>query len=55
MMMCTCCHKPVGDVAVLLASETCMTKWLRENPEYVEAVVLVLASHRTHGTALDNN
>jgi len=41
----TCCHKPVGDVAVIIASFTCMEKWLRENPEYVEEIGKLIDAH----------
>jgi hypothetical protein len=41
----TCCHKPVGDVAVIIASASCMEKWLRENPVYVEEIGRLIAAH----------
>jgi len=41
----TCCHKPVGDVAVILGSTTCLRNWLREHPEYVDAVENLLILH----------
>jgi hypothetical protein len=49
----TCCHKPVGDVAVIIASSGCLEKWLRENPEYTEDVGLLFCGaahdHRGNG------
>jgi len=42
----TCCHRPVGDVAVILASEACMQKWLLENPQYVDEVGKLFEAHR---------
>jgi hypothetical protein len=43
-----CCHRPVGDVAVIIASNKCMEKWLRENPEYFDEVWAVLSEHESH-------
>lgn len=45
----TCCHHPVGDVALLLASHTCVELWLRDHPEYVDEVhELVNSAHMNH-------
>jgi hypothetical protein len=40
----TCCHRTVGDVAVVLASADCADKWLDEHPEHREAVNRLLSS-----------
>lgn len=42
----TCCHKPVGDVAVILASDQCMQKWLLEHPQYADEVGKLFEAHR---------
>ncbi len=44
----TCCHKPVGNVAVILASNSCMEKWLTEHPEYFDAVGKVFEAQHAH-------
>src|SRR5258706_7577472 len=41
----TCCHKPVGDVAVIIAASTCMEKWNRVDTEYVEEICKLLDAH----------
>lgn len=46
----TCCHKPVGDVAVVLGSLTCCEEWLSRHPEYIYAVGKLLEEHaQEHG------
>lgn len=42
-----CCHKPVGDVAVILASLTCAETWLRDHPEYMAAVSAIIRTAHT--------
>ncbi len=42
----TCCHKPVGDVAVVLGSQRCVELWLRRYPQYRNALEKLIASHR---------
>lgn len=41
----TCCHRPVGDVAVVLASSDCCVKWLREHPECIEKMGKLFTDH----------
>lgn len=43
-----CCHKPVGDVAVVISSAKCLEHWLRENPQYTEPIGKLFASIHTH-------
>ncbi len=42
----TCCHKPVGDVAVVLGSFDCAVNWVLEHPEYRPAIDVLLEGHR---------
>lgn len=49
----TCCHKPVGDVAVVIASTECLEKWLREYPQYTHAIGILFANHG-HGLRHDD-
>ncbi len=41
----TCCHQPVGDVAVILGSMVCTQKWLSENPQYVDEISILIQNH----------
>ncbi len=42
----TCCHQPVGDVAVILGSMVCTQKWLSENPQYVDEISILIQNHK---------
>jgi hypothetical protein len=42
----TCCHKPVGDVAVVLGSSVCVNRWLDEHREYIDAIFTLITNHR---------
>ena len=41
-----CCHKPVGDVAVILGSMVCVQKFLNENPQYTDAISILIQNHK---------
>lgn len=41
----TCCHKPVGDVAVVLASAVCVDHWLKAHPEDADEIGKLLHAH----------
>lgn len=42
----TCCHRPIGDVELVLASQGCAQKWLEQNPEYSDALDQMVLEHR---------
>ncbi len=42
----TCCHQPVGDVAVILGSMVCTEKWLNGNPQYVDVISILIQNHK---------
>ena len=42
----TCCHHPVGDVAVVLASADCALKYMAEHPEHRDAIRHLLETHK---------
>lgn len=41
-----CCHRPIGDGAVYLASQECMVAWSIDHPEYREQIREAVRSRR---------
>jgi len=41
----TCCHHPVGDVAVVLASHACMVRWIETHPEHAARLAVAYQKH----------
>jgi hypothetical protein len=41
----TCCHRLVGDVAILLGSFSCTEIWLEEHPEYRKIIFQLIEEH----------
>lgn len=46
----TCCHQPVGDVAVILGSQFCADAWLEEHRQH-RAALLELGDTADHAHA----
>lgn len=47
----TCCHKPVGDVDLVLGSLDCFRLWLAEHPECAFQLFQLLLEHKErHGS-----
>lgn len=41
----SCCHHPVGDVAVFFGSKVCCEMWLQEHPEYRATISELIENH----------
>jgi hypothetical protein len=42
----TCCHAPVGDVAVILGSSVCAASWMASHGEYIDPILKVFVEHK---------
>jgi len=47
----SCCHSPVGDIAVFFGSQACSDAWLVEHPEYSEILHQLIAEHENQKAA----